>query len=939
MRALLVAALLLPASLAAAQTGKISGVVTDAASGEPMPGVNVVIAGTTTGSATDAEGRYFILNITPGSYALRASMVGYQTVEKQEVVVNLNRTTTVDFAMPFATFEGEEITVTAERPDVVRERTSSSEIVRMSDVESAPGVRDLSDVLALTADVVDGHFRGGRQGEELYNLSGMAIVNPLTNARAFVPIMSGVEEVEVITSGFSAQYGNAQSGVVNISMKEGNRERWEGHLEGRTRTPGYKHFGGSVFSVDANPYLQILDTPEEWAGTDPVTDRVFYDLTYGFTTHYPDSAVAASIAYGLWKQARRDLNREYDNTWDGSMDLSLGGPLSSHSRLFLAGRYENEWLALPTDTPDKVRQVMGNVVYELRPGLSLRFSGALDTRRGTDLNGLGSRSYSNFRYWMWDRLIGSSKYRDRSLQLGVRLAHTLSARTFYELKFNTLSTSYRLGADVLDPTGSRDDADAATWRYFNTPDFFRVGYTENDFVDEATRTYTVDGYITSQVTNNHMIMAGLQANRYDVDVQSRRNLSSAVQSDLEFYKAKPFEWALFFTDKMEFGGMIANVGLRLDGYDQNIDYYTDIFQPLRNPGYDPTQPPVGENKPRDPSLAARAKTDPVLYLQPRVGVSFPISVSTVFHLNYGSFLQRPSFERTIFTRVDRANLEPIRLGNPRLKPEKTQQYEVGLAQGLGEGFTLDLSGYYKDVKNLVELAYFQPSSLNLQPQETFINVDYADIRGFRISLNKRRGAVTGAVRYNYGIATGKNMATFDAPPVYFENEQDQPSTQLANLRDVLLDFDRTHNTVLQLAAHSPAKFGPRIAGFRPLGGIDLSLRSSVRSGRPYTYNTEGLALRNNRRAPMEYNTDLKLTRRFKTPTARGTVYAEVFNVFNQRLYDYDVVFRNRENITKYEEDRDALRYFDQDVPFLADQSFLIYGNRPRSIFLGMTIDF
>ncbi len=71
----------------------------------------------------------------------------------------------------------------------------------------------------------------------------MGIVNPLYSSSAFAPIMSAVEEVEVITSGFGAQFGNAQSGVVNISMKEGRSDRWRARAELRTRLPGQKHFG------------------------------------------------------------------------------------------------------------------------------------------------------------------------------------------------------------------------------------------------------------------------------------------------------------------------------------------------------------------------------------------------------------------------------------------------------------------------------------------------------------------------------------------------------------------------------------------------------------------------------------------------------------------------------------------------------------------------
>src|SRR3989338_3529185 len=95
----------------------------------------------------------------------------------------------------------------------------------------------------------------------------MGITNPLDNSSAFLPIMSAVEEVEVITSGFEVQYGNAQSGVVNISMKEGKSNKWQSRLETRGRAAGRKHFGPSVYDPRANPYLGFLLDTAAWRRT------------------------------------------------------------------------------------------------------------------------------------------------------------------------------------------------------------------------------------------------------------------------------------------------------------------------------------------------------------------------------------------------------------------------------------------------------------------------------------------------------------------------------------------------------------------------------------------------------------------------------------------------------------------------------------------------
>ena len=914
-------------SLLAQIPGKIAGMVRDRATREPIPGVNVTVKGTRLGATTDANGEYFILNVPSGRYEVRATLVGYQSLTQTDVVVSINRTFTVNFTLSEAVVGlDEEIVVTAERPDVSRERTSSSEIVRTEETLMTPGMQNLEDVLTLSADVTDGHFRGGREGEELYTLAGMGIVNPLTAASAFVPIVSAVEEVEVITSGFGAQYGNAQSGVVNISMKEGSPARWKARLEARTRVPGYKHFGSGVFDEASNPYLTLLNSPEKWLGIDSSRGGVPYYATlgYGFTSRYQDSAVAAQVAYALWTQARRDLNRQYDDTWDKTFDLNLGGPLAYNLRLFIAAHLDNIWGIVPADESETNKQVMGNLVYDLAGGMSLRLSGAYSDLGGFTYRGINESSYNDFRYWVWDRVVGLSTLKERTLQLGLRFAHAINPQTFYEVKLNTLRTRSNEGAPVLSPDRYRDDiSDNGAWRYYETPDFFRVGHMDNAYLDEKTSTISLDGNITTQITPAHLVNSGVQLNAYTVDVTDATGLSSPPQAADAIYKAHPLEFALYFQDKMEFEAMIANVGLRWDVYNQNVDYYQDFFYPVEG---SPT-----------------AKTPTIARLQPRIGISFPVSVGTVFHLNYGSFLQRPSFERTVYTNYYRASETPIRLGNPRLLPQETRSYEVGLTQGLGEGFTLDLSGYYKDVSNLIERAYLYNSrGASYEYYETYINRDYADIRGFRVSVTKRRGWLTGSVKYNYGVATGKSATPFDASPIFREDPSQSRPDDIPDPRDILLDFDRTHNVVLTLAARSPEGFGPAIAGFHLLENWAVSVKSFIRSGRPYTYNAPGddFGQLFNKRSPTEQNTDLKIMRDFPGFfRGRLTLYLEVLNLFNDQIYSYNTVFRNDINVQKYHTNPAALQWFDQEPQFLADQTFLIYANQPRSFILGITMDF
>jgi outer membrane receptor protein involved in Fe transport len=930
-------------NLIAQNNGKIAGHIIDGRSKEPLIGVNIVVKETNLGAVTNVNGSYFILNIPPGKYSVSASLVGFKTVVQENIIVNNGKTTKVDFILNETLMQTDEIIITGKAPDVQIDKTSTSENVRTDEVINTPGMKTLNDVISLSADVIDGHFRGGREGEELYNLQGMGIINPLTSGVAFTPIVSAIEEVEVITSGFSAQYGNAQSGVINITMKEGNNNKWTSFAEISSRLPGYKHWGGSVFEVDKNPYLQLLNSWEKWAGTDPITDSKFFDfISYGFSSQYRDSVQAAMIAFELWKQAKPDLNRQYNDLWDKSIELNIGGPLYSNVRLFLAGHFENVWASIPTHNPNFSRQLMGNIAIDLTKGMTLRLSGAFQDKKSTVFGGMsgsesGSTYYSDFRYWLWDRYFATASALEKNIQLGIRFSHAISHKTFYEFKLNSLSTQYKSGALLLDPNRFREDfSDRGTWRYFNTPDLFRIGYPENEFIDERTQTISLDGSLTSQVTESHMLLAGLQANYYKIDVNNNTGLSSPVQALDEKYNASPWEIALYLQDKMEYEGLIANVGIRVDIYNQNVEYYKDEYSPIRNPNYDPLQPPVGNNRYYAFELAAKELTPTVIGIQPRIGFSFPVSLNTVFHMNYGSFLQRPSFERTIFSRINRVDKSPIRLGNPRLKPQNTNSYDVGITQAIGEGFTIDLSGYYKDVSNLIERVFYIDKQQTFY--ETFANRDYADIRGFRVLIKKREGDFfTGSIRYNYSVATGKSSNPFNASPTYREDPQEgQEKIELPKGKDVLLDFDRTHNFLIQLSLKSPKEFGPEFFGVYPLERFNITFKSIIRSGRPYTYDASGLGELYNKRSPMEYNTDVRVTRSLpKWGNISATIYFEIFNLLNQKFYAYNTVFNNPDNVNKYENNREALIYYDEDPPFLVDQTFLIYGNAPRYFNLGI----
>jgi outer membrane receptor protein involved in Fe transport len=953
-RALYIGALLIFALtiLSAQNSGKISGLVKDAETGEPLIGVNVVVLGTSLGNPSDIDGNYFILNVPVGKYEVQASMVGYAKVTKTDVVVNLGKTTSIDFALsPLAVLQ-KEVIVEAIRPDVEREKTSTSMITRSDEVRQLPAMHNVNDVLNLSSDVQDNHFRGGRSGEVLYTLQGVGTTNPYDNSTTIDPIMSAVEEVEVVTSGMGAQYGSAQSGVVNISMKEGKSDKWKTFVDFHATVPQKKHFGPSPWDASANPYLQKLNdinnynlvgdpnhiVPDRYAGPG--------QQGAGFLRLFNDSLMCRQVGFALQQQALNHQNRSYGNKPDYTAELSTGGPLSESSRMFFAANTKVSWPVLATEHPDESYQLLGNLVNDVGSGATVRVSASF-SQNNSNLMSNGTNAFPNnntdYFTYLYNMLTGTTYRQQQNEQVGLRFTKALSPYTFYEIKLSGLATLDKIGSRTCLP----DSIVAGTGFnvYWTGRPFATLqGYSAipaSTFRDDKTQTVSLDASLTSQVAKAHLINAGVQANMFFLDINDQTGGTYVTASaSSAVYKAHPIEASLYIQDKMEFEGMVANVGLRLDAWNNRGSYgnldsvYTKNFE----------APILGR-------------------LQPRAGFSFPISLNTVFHVNYGMFIQKPQLQYSTYEQVNQTNL--LFVPNPNLKPQTTNSYDIGLTQALAEGFTLDVSGYYKNQTDLIRRVQYNISGFTPSGQggsyQSYVNYDYADIRGFHISLTKRTGNLTGAINYTYSVNTGSSASATTTNLIYTylsngrvitlnDNTTSMPS------QEVLLDYDRTHNLVVNLGYLTEENFGPEIGKTHPLGDIAIALSSSAVSGRPYTYkpySSSGEWM--NMRSPAEYNTDVKISKRIKDFYGTVlTVYAEVFNVFDNKVLNYNYLFQasltsdknsiiQRYLATDDWGSQDGLLYYSQNNQYLrgfgVDQSYFIWSNQPRSYWFGISVEF
>ena len=216
--------LLVPAILA--QQGKIDGVVTDVATGETVPGASVVIEGTSQGAATQVDGYFFINNVRPGTHTLVVSFVGYVTQRVEGVRVSAGLTSTRNVQLNEEAVGLDEIVVTSERPIVQLDVSANIASLNSEAFEDLP-VAGVSEVLDLQAGIEPGLTIRGSGGDQIaFVVDGMSLRTgrsgqPFTNIS-----YTALEEVQVQTGGFNAEYGNVRSGIVNVTTKDPSRTRY-----------------------------------------------------------------------------------------------------------------------------------------------------------------------------------------------------------------------------------------------------------------------------------------------------------------------------------------------------------------------------------------------------------------------------------------------------------------------------------------------------------------------------------------------------------------------------------------------------------------------------------------------------------------------------------------------------------------------------------------
>ncbi len=476
-----------------AQTGKISGRVTDAATGEPLPGVNVVIverwvggvavpAPDPRGAATDPEGYYSILNIPPGTYNVRASFVGFSSVTMTEIPVNSGLTTDLDFLLREEIIEGEGIEIVAQR-DVVRPDIASTvEFISPERMTQSPTQRldefvgKIKGVQLVSGD--EGHglsIRGGSIRETDIRIDGLSVRDPRSGNSYLNFNTATIEEIQVQTGGFEARHGGIQSGLVNVVTKDGSRDRFTATLSIDYAPAGQKRYFGTGAWEPGSPLYETYGGMYALTG---VPDSVVA------TPENPDGWIPNEIMFtgfrgwdfgrigppGLTGEEKRALWRATHPAWevatrpDYFIESAISGPFLLPKTTFLLGlKYEDTQFAFPLGPRDSYTDWNAQLKLTTRFTPSTRLSVSGMYANVKTINSGSTSSYSGAVFGQTDRfnfltntrtsveqqaaLIGSSWgflnlynigrtqfYDKRFIVAGARLNHTLSTTAFANLE-------------------------------------------------------------------------------------------------------------------------------------------------------------------------------------------------------------------------------------------------------------------------------------------------------------------------------------------------------------------------------------------------------------------------------------------------------------------------------------------------------------------------
>ncbi len=755
-------------------SGKIRGKVTDAGTGEPLVGANVVVVGSQMGAATNVSGEFVILNVPAGTYALKTSYVGFQAITLSNLRVNNDLTLDANFQLPAEGVTVGTVEIVAERPLVNKSATNAVRIIDQEFFDKIPARGTMAAIATQPGVIIQGvnpttgtpqvFVRGGRPDEVGFRVEGVGTTNILYGGSAVNVAAEAVEQIQIQAGGFNAEYGGANAGIIQSQLRNGSPDRWKVSVLGesdRYAKYGTKSLGG--YSYGYSDFTATFGGPINLMGTSKI--RFFGSLENTFlrdpslSVRSPFNFVVATDA-GLTAAHPTDATAKSD-----TITLARGANA--------VGGSDNRWSG------------SGTLFFDFTP-VQVRVAGSYSTDK--------SQAQAVIASLLDQNRLQVNKENDGFLN--VRLSHMLSPTLFYEANFNYFS-SFTQGQDPdfgNNIAAYGDLAANAKLGYqlyrqgLNFPNYSLYGgyFSINQpgaqiALYQVTKQMSLGGKVdmTAQLKSHEVKFGGeftqykirryapslplnwasviqkdggnlaqqeidlmrlnIGADNYGYDIYGRTLESDDIRYDAagkgyyyNFAPRKPVFGAVYVQDKIEFSDVILNLGLR-------YDYINPDSFDAPDPGN------IALDKNGFMAVSSLMKTDKTSQVSPRIGLSFPVTDRTVFHLQFGKFIQqtqlRDSYQGAarVGSYLSQAGLfiqTPFGWG---LKPTRTTQYEAGFAQQISDVASFDITAFYKDIQDQIQWTNVVPTAGSQdQNYGALINADFSTSKGVEVKFTLRR---------------------------------------------------------------------------------------------------------------------------------------------------------------------------------------------------------
>jgi outer membrane receptor protein involved in Fe transport len=805
--------------------GRISGVLTDALDGQALIGVNVIVVGTTAGTASDLDGRFVLESVAAGEYSVRVSYIGYETKLFTSVRVLNGETTTLDIELAQQVLSAdEEVVIVGEKPLVDVEESSSSFAVSREQMDVTP-VRDVQEVIANQAGIVRDptglYIRGGRANETAFYVDGVSAKDPLAGTGFGLDIGSNsFNEVEVTTGGVGAEIGDVTSGVVSVSTQSGG-DVFTGFLSYRR-----DNFGGLNDESSSN-----------WM-EDQIEMNLGGPIVKGKLRFFVSGQAVLSDGYTRLAGVPEQLQS------------------SIISGTFLLPRAGNRWNGL------------GKLTWELNPGMRMQASyqrsmTANQNTRMLQITGNEAVVEPGFQFAFLDSPDDANTYtHDTNIAYG-KWSHVLNEQSFYEVQVSRLFTKMRADANgrewrpiridtELNPQSIVDfPADLFVGEDGRPPDedvvfvlpgpgLINNGGIATRFHDHFAEEWTFRStYTHFSADKSFRLVGGFESKFNDyqwidiirpwvgapiVTASGDTTQSNRLGESSDIWRVKPWRGGLFSTGQIRYRGLIANVGLRLE-YWAPGQYVDELVENPEAPILDTVREEY-----LDETVALFGRRFKFRLL-PKIRVSFPIQENRVMFFNYGHSTQLPH-PTFVYTGLDpffqdRSYFSD--LGNPNLDPEVDISYELGLRNQITANDVLSITAFWRDKFDFITVESIRiPDATGREVSRAFrINGDFARIRGIEVSYLKRIGQwFQGQLIGSLSKATGLSSTNNDALAQFLQNGD------IDNTFETPLAWDRP----VDIKANVPFSRGDGdpllgIPGFKK---FKVYVATNYRSGRRYT---------------------------------------------------------------------------------------------------------